>query len=514
MRSRDRRPSLARRRRLLAGLVAGASLLGLGGGGTTARAQEDTDEQLTGEAMFGAYQLDATGTGVQVRYDIQGLLPGGAPVIDLTIPQTVTRFGSGPLGYGLAGLAYPGPLLANLGTLMAQTGFGAEDSVPPWPIKAEAFYPTGPTDVDESVGPAVQRVVSDDFGVQAQGIFPAVEADPVLVIESISAASRSVMEGEAAVSRSRVVLGGVKVLGGLITIDSLVTDLVAAHDGTTGSTSGGTTAAGVKFLGLAASLTEDGLVLAEAPPLQGPAGPLGDLLDPLIGPLNELTAPVRDLVSQVLDQAVPQLNDLLANAGLSISLVEPHETQAASGAAVRTASGLSINLTYEGKEQLALGQLIDSIPPDLRPGLGPIPNPISFLVENHIADVTLGAGSVSALATPQFPMPDVVGDPAPPVDAGPGFSVDLGDPGFSTPLPALPEAPAAPDTGRSPAAPATEPASNTTDGAVPAILVALAILASPLFGLGSSRLADNVLAPVSTSCPSGLDQPPAPARPT
>ena len=47
---------------------------------------------------------------------------------------------------------------------------------------------------------------------------------------------------------------------------------------------------------------------------------------------------------------------------------------------------------------------------------------------------------------------------------------------------------------------------------MPAILVALALLASPLFGLGSSRLADNVLAPVSTSCPIGLDKPPAPPR--
>jgi hypothetical protein len=44
------------------------------------------------------------------------------------------------------------------------------------------------------------------------------------------------------------------------------------------------------------------------------------------------------------------------------------------------------------------------------------------------------------------------------------------------------------------------------------MLVALALLASPFFGIGSSKLADNVLAPVSTSCPIGLDKPQAPSR--
>ncbi|MGK2948224.1 MAG: hypothetical protein ACSLFP_06600, partial [Acidimicrobiales bacterium] len=55
---------------------------------------------------------------------------------------------------------------------------------------------------------------------------------------------------------------------------------------------------------------------------------------------------------------------------------------------------------------------------------------------------------------------------------------------------------------------ATAPISEALSGALPALLVALVLLASPLFGLGSTRLADNVLAPVSTSCPTGADQPP------
>lgn len=488
-----------RRRRHLAVLALSAALLGVGATGPV-RAQE---APATGETLFGTYQLEARGVGVQTRYEVVGILPGGSPVLDIGVPETAARFASGPSGYGLAGLAYPGPLLADLGPLAAQSGFGSEDSIPPWPVKAEAFFPTGPTEADESQGPAVQRVVTSELGVLAQGVFPAIEAPPVVNVGSVSAATRTAIEDGAAVSRTRVALGDVSILGGLITIDSLVTDLVAAHNGGAGSTNGGTVASGVKLLGLAASLTGEGLTLETAP--TGPSDPTGGALGPLVGPLEDLTAPVQDLLVGVLDQAVPQVNDLLAEAGLSISIASPVEEQTASGAAVRHSSGLSIGFSYAGKEQAALAELLNSIPPDLTPPLGPIPFPTAFLVENHIGGLSIGPGSVSALATPPFPafeIPPI--DPAVTSPTG-GAVPDLGSPGFSTPPAPLP----APEPGGLVPGP-TEPIASTFARAIPALLIALLILATPLLGVGSSRLADNVLAPVAAGCPHGLDDPPPP----
>jgi len=505
MRSSSARSVTARRRRL-ALLLAAAPLLGFGGA-PGAAAQEDAPAGPTGEELFGTYQLEARGVGVQGKYEIEGILPGGAPLLDLTLPETATRFSSGPLGYGLAGLAYPGPLLADLGVLIAQTGNGSEDSVPPWPIKAEAFYPTGPTEVDESQGPAVQKVVAGDLGVQAQGVFPPIAAAPLVEVGSITAATRSSIEGELAVSRTRVEVGDISILTGLITIDSVVTDLVAAHDGSTGSTSGGTVASGVRFLGLAAALDGDGLTLLEAPS-EGPAGsPLG----PVAGPLGDALGAVQEALAPVLDQARPQLDELLAQAGLTISIMEPTEEQADSGAATRISSGLSLQIRYEGKSQAELRTLIDAIPPELRPDLGPVPNPITFLAENHVESLNLAPGTVTALATRPFPTFEAA--PLPPLpasDVPSGGSVgtpSLADPGFSTPVAPLP-AGSAPAPANLP----TEPVATALSGAVPAILVALALVASPLFGLGSSRLADNVLAAASASCPLGLDEPPPPGR--
>ena len=503
-----RSPERHRRPRRALVLLAGAAALLGASGAIPARAQ-DADAPITGDTLFGAYELEARGTGVQARYEVEGLLPGGSPILDLTIPEALARFGSGPTGYGLASLAYPGGLLVNLGSLLAQTGQAeAAASIPDYPIKAEAFYPTGPVDAQTLQAGGVQQVRSNDLGVEVLSSYPAIEAAPFVHVDSISSAARTAIEESTAVSRTRVVLSGVDLLGGLITIESLVTDLVAAHDGEAGAVDGGTSATGVRFLGLAASLTEEGLVLEQAPAVEGPASPLGGALDPLLEPLQQLTAPVQDLLEQVLQQAVPSLDDVLAAAGIDLSLLTTEQvTNEQTGSASFAAAGLRLGFRYEGKEQAQLQQLIDSIPAELRPSLGPIPNPISFLTENHIAGVTLAQAQVTALASPPFDIADL---PSGDLSAGgdlPSFDPGtLGSPGFTTPTPQIPNAPTAGGGALG------EATSALGSGAIPAALMVLLLLASPLFGVASTRLADNVLAPVTTSCPEGLDQPPPPTR--
>ena len=101
----------------------------------------------------------------------------------------------------------------------------------------------------------------------------------------------SIEDGKA-VSRTRVVLGGVNLLGGVISIDSLVTDLVAVHDGTTGAADGGTTATGVKFLGLAA-VAHRGRPRARrgAAGRRAPAPRSAACSTRSLGPLQQLTGP-------------------------------------------------------------------------------------------------------------------------------------------------------------------------------------------------------------------------------
>lgn len=505
--SDQHRRSLRRRRGHLALLLGAASLLGLGGT-LPARAQ-DAAPTVDPADLFGVYQLESRGQGVQLSYNIEGLIPGGTPVLDFGMPETVARFADGPSGYGLASMAFPGGIPTNLDALVTQSG-GDGSQIPPYPIKAEAFYPAGPTEDGSSQPGLVQDVLTSGQGVQSTATFPSVVAPGLVTIEGITSASRGSIEGELAVSRSRVALEGVSILGGVITIDSLVTDLVAAHDGVTGSTAGGTAASGVKFLGLDATLSEDGIVLKKAPPVEGPAAPVGGVLGDLVEPLKGITGPLSEQLTAVLNAAVPQVNDILEQAGITIALLDPHDQQVAGGAASRITSGLSFTFGYKGKDQQALVDLIKSIPPELKPSVGPIPNPITFFAENHVFGLALAPASVSALAAPPFPefgFPG--GQPSLPFDPGtPPWSDTIAVGGFTTTPAPLP-VPAA-----QPPALGGDPISELASGAVPAILVLLALLASPLFGMGSGRLADRLLLETATtSCPTGLDKPPAPPRP-
>jgi hypothetical protein len=398
----------------------------------------------------------------------------------------------------------------NLPSLLEQTGQDAS-GIPEYPIKAEAFFPSGPTEVDESQpGGIVQRVVTGELGVEAAGSFPVVAGEPAVSIGTVRSVSRSAVEDGKAVSRSRVELGDVSVLGGVLVFDSIVTEVVAAHNGEAGTTDGGTTVSGIRFLGLAASLTEDGLVLDEAPAPEGPAAPLGGALDPLVAPLRDAAGPVQEVLGDVLDQAVPQVDEVLAEAGIRLSLLEPQVSEVEGGGVARSSSGLSLSFTYTGREQQALIDLLNAVPDELKPNLGPIPFPLLFLAENHLSGLNLAPASASSLATPPFPAFEVA--PLPPSSTEPlpiqPGSASSGLPEFSSPVPDLPAA--RPTTaGGTPLD--GDPVADLFSGALPALLVALALLTAPFFGMGSTRLADAVLAPVSASCPLGADQPP-PAR--
>src|SRR5688500_16134022 len=134
---------LPERRRSLALLMGAAALLGLAGA-PDARGQE-APTGPTGEELFGSYTLEARGQGMRIRYEIEGMLPGGTPVLDLGMPEALARSTSGPIGYGVASLAYPGGVIVNMPSL-AEQGSGGRTTAPPYPIQQEAFYPSGPTE--------------------------------------------------------------------------------------------------------------------------------------------------------------------------------------------------------------------------------------------------------------------------------------------------------------------------------------------------------------------------------
>lgn len=513
MSERDHR---GRRRRGLLGLaVAGALLGGAAAGAPASIAQEGGGEQV-GDELFGGYELSSRANGIQVTYDMPGVLPI-SPILQVSIPEALATLSTGPSGYALSSVAFPGPLIADFGAVLALADENAPE-IPGYPLRAEAFYPSGPTEASEGAdGGPVMRSTTEGNATTATTEYSSLDADPLVSVGQVTSSSRSSIEDGRAVNRARTELTDVLILGGVLAIDSIVTDLVAANDGNGAATDGGTTVSGVRFLGLAATLDERGLVLAEAPPAEDapvPDDPLG--LGQLTDGLDPATGPVNELLAEVLDQAVPQLNDLLGEAGIQVRVLEPVE-QIGPGSASRSTGGVEVDLVYEGRDQDVMVDLIRSIPPEMRQSLGPIPNPVNFLAENHEIDISLGHAAVSSIASPLFvvdiPPFDPAGAAAPALPSTPATtSRTAGEPGFSTPAPGI----SAPAPGSGSSSPTsveltTEPATALTSVGLPALLVLAVVLGSMAFAPASSRLADAVLAPTAGHCPQGLDRPPYPA---
>ena len=508
-------PPDRRLRRRLVRLVVAAFLLGvLATPSVVAQpSQEDIDR-------FGGFVASARGNGFQLTYDSPGLLPTGSPIFQLSVPEALATLNSGPVGYGLASFAFPGPLVADLGAALAASG--TETGIPPYPLRAEAFFPSGPTTASEGDQGTEMTAVTEFADSRARSSFTGLQFGPAAFVGSSTATSQSVIEEGQVVTRARSFVSDVVLFGGIITIDSVVTDLVATSNGAEAGSAGRTKASGVSVLGMPAVLDDDGLRFDDGPdddpsgnPVGGPVDDaLGGALDPVQDGLGEAAGPLNQLLDELEIAGDDALQQLFEQAGIRVELLDPIAV-AEGGTAERTANGLSVTMNYDGSDTPVLTDLLSLVPSEsLPPGnLGPIPfSPqglFNLMKETHITGVALAPANVAAAATPSFELdpgefdidvPGTVGE-VPAGSSGGSPVTDGGD--FETATPELPEA-ASPG--------ASVPASSGTGlpfgDAVPALLVLAALAGSPFLGAGSRRLADNALAGTSSQCPDGLDRPP------
>jgi hypothetical protein len=197
------------------------------------------------------------------------------------------------------------------------------------------------------------------------------------------------------------------VLGGLIHLDGLTTDLPVTTDGVTATTSGGTTFAAASALGLPVVIDATGIRFADdgaappttAGPLDGVLGPLGGLLAPIgdaLPPVGELT----EGVTSILTGDPLGLDALLHEVGVAIRIAEPTAEVQGPAGSLRSA-GLVIDFSAE-LDATPLGQLLDLLPPlpDL-PGSPFQPADLVAIVgANHVSGVSVGGASATASARP------------------------------------------------------------------------------------------------------------------
>lgn len=421
-------------------------------------------------AAFGGLDASARAGGVQLSYDVKGVLPLPPPLLEVTVPTARAASSSGPSSLAFGSLAHPGDVVGNLPALAEQAAPGNGGIVPSYPIATLAAYPAGPESARQDIGTASSTVVAAAGGATATSTLAATQVPGLVDVAGVTTTSRTGREDGKVVARARTEVARVAVLFGLVELHDVVTDVVAATDGTTGRAAGSTTVGTATVLGLPARVGPEGLELAGS-------------TTPLDGALAAVVAP------------------LLASAGLQVRLA-PLTTHDEGAAATVTAAGLEIFLEHDGSGSGPLAQLLallpsDQLPGDAVPGVPVNTSPqalVNLLKETHVVGVALGPARAHADASPAVG----VG-----LEGPVGPAVEVGGPGppvadaFTTPVPDLVPTPASRVVGE------VGGAAVVAGRGVGVAIVVLALLSFPLWRAGAARLIDASLVDGGPGCADG-----------
>ena len=506
-----------RRRRAFIGLGLAAFLLL--GAGVNGQAQAQTGTTGGSDAsQFGGYTMSSRGNGFLLSFDSPHLLPLGSPLFEVGLPESQATQSSGPSGYALASLAYPGALIANLPAVIAQSG--NDVPVPPYPAQQQAFYPSGPTTATQQVATASMSAATTETTSDGVANYDGSDLQSFFASGAMSVRAHTGIEAGQVVSRVHSEVDNINVLG-IVTIDSVVTDMVAASNGQDADTDGTTVANGVKVLGLDASIDATGIHLG--PPPSGsssssaPSGPLDPLLNGAgLGSLADPLQPIAQTLSQLITSVVGStgsINDLLQQAGITMKLLQPSSSKNGSQAQ-RTANGLLTEINYNGRTAPLVSQLLAAVPSGQLPADPLIPQvPLNtspqalfnLLKETYVTDLAFAPGAVTVQASAPY-SPSAFTSPSATGSSGAGVLGTSGKP-FTTAAPQLSNAPSTPSASPSIGNALPIDLSASPYSVFVALLLGLIVLA--LFGYGGGALADNVLAATGGACPEGREPPSA-----
>ncbi|HWC38455.1 MAG TPA: choice-of-anchor P family protein, partial [Acidimicrobiales bacterium] len=457
----------ARRRwrtRLMLG--GGLALLASGGVGLATTLTAHADQ--SGPPNFGGYSLTATAPGFEATEDEPSAQ--AHPEGQGSVPETSTVLSSGPVGYALSSLAWPGSYGANGDQLVSLLFPGPAGQVVPvpdavkglvdgeaalihYPVRAEARTGSN-SDGSYNKLPGT-TLTSHADGTRVEGIaeMKGVDLTGAATYGNLSSHSLSTLANGAGQTMATSTVQNVNLAGGAVKIASVTSTAQASSDGTKATTGGGTTVADMTIGGQRAYFDQTGVH----------AGSAGQ--------------PVNAAADQILNQA-------LAGFGMKTFVSAPQSQ----------ANGATANYTA--------GSLVFTWTPPNNPS-------------QNVFIVTLGGARVGVNATPSFESAATNDTGAgsagtgagatPPVggDAGSPASADLGG---SSPL-----AGAGPTTGSpTPAGTAgqAQPAGSVGTspvaffGGIGSLWIVVTLAGAALGGLGAKRLADDLLTRrTATTCP-------------
>ena len=215
------------------------------------------------------------------------------PVAAGQIAHTEATVSTGPAGYALASTAWPGPLVANAGSLAVLLGGPPEAGEVNYGGRAEAFS-TGPTDAEVPT----MRAHAERALAEAMAGGQDVEGQPGAATGDVQTISRSTFDETTLQATSSCTASDIGFGEGVVAIGSVRTEADASTDGATSAAGGRTVVSGVTVGGQPAEVDENGV----------------RFVDPVVAPVGE---------------------QILANMGMQMFVASPRTTQEEGAASYR-----------------------------------------------------------------------------------------------------------------------------------------------------------------------------------
>jgi len=169
------------------------------------------------------------------------------------LAHTEASLTTGPTGYALASTAWPGPVVANAGSLVVLLGGPAEAGQANYGGRAEA-YSSGPTDAEL---PGMRAHAADGVAEATAGAQD-VETAPGALTGDVVTVSRTGFEA-GALGVSSTCTASDLAFGEAVRIGSVRTEATATSDGDTATSAGRTVVSGLTIGGQAAEVDEEGV---------------------------------------------------------------------------------------------------------------------------------------------------------------------------------------------------------------------------------------------------------------
>ena len=219
-------------------------------------------EGSPGSGFFG-YTLTAQSQAIQLTEDEPSA--NSHPESEADVPESLVSLTSGPVGYALSSVAWPGALVGNAGSLvlLVQPSAPSQVSALNDPVRAEAR--TGSAQhsaTNDSVPGAHMAADATPSRTTADAKLDGGAAGALLGFGTSSSASTATLGSQTGVVTADSSAKDISLAGGVVKIASVVSHAVATTDGVTASGKGATTVTGMTVAGVPVVVDDHGVTVS------------------------------------------------------------------------------------------------------------------------------------------------------------------------------------------------------------------------------------------------------------